>query len=252
MHQFYNNRTTTALSRPPREHTCRFTHPCVISPKVLWMLMRWASDGFEVLLVFHRNWFHMSGGPNCVSRFPNQIKQRKKGKEGEKRKPVVALILFNKSAHGDKYRKIICSRFLPAKFDFRLVCNVGLHGPSCSEHLHHVAETSAQELPTSACVSDSRFTARSLCLPRNKCHKSTKKSTHAPQKAVSIRVHLHDSVFAFHPLWLRTAFKRSGDSARPVQALYEHTNHRRTFIRSWGKKKKCFPYVSTPQTHFFF
>lgn len=56
------------------ERTCRFTRPCLISPRVLWTLMRWASDGFEVLLVFHRNWFHMSGGPNCVSRFPNWIK----------------------------------------------------------------------------------------------------------------------------------------------------------------------------------
>lgn len=68
-------------------------------------------------------------------------------------------------------------------------------------------ETSAQELPASACVSDSPFTARRLCLPKNKCHKSTKKSTHAPQNAVSTWVHLHDSVFGFHPLWLHRAFK---------------------------------------------
>lgn len=139
---------------------------------------------------------------------------------------MVALILFNKSAHGDKYRKIICSRFLPAKFDFRLVCNVGLHEPRGSEHLHHVAETSVEELPTSACVSDFRFTAYFLCLPKYKCHKSTKKSTHAPQNALSIWAHLHDSASDFHPVWLRRAFKRSGDSAQPVQALYQHTNHR--------------------------
>lgn len=112
---------------------------------------------------------------------------------------MVALILFNKSAHGDKYRKIICSRFLPPKFDFRLVCNVGLHESSGSEHLRHVVETSAEELPTSACVSDFRFTACSLCLPKHKCHKSTKKSTHAPQNALSIRVHLHDRSSDFHP-----------------------------------------------------
>lgn len=98
--------------------------------------MRWASDGFEVLLVLHRNWFHMSGRPNCVSRFSNRIKMKKKGKEeGKKRESVVALILFNKSAHRDKYRKIICSRFLPAKLDFRLVCNVGLVQRSGGVHL---------------------------------------------------------------------------------------------------------------------
>lgn len=88
----------------------------------------------------------------------NQEKKREKG-EKQERKPVVALILFNKSAHGDKYRKIICSRFLPAKFDFRLVCNVGLHELSGSEHLRHVADTSAEELPTSACVA---FSLRSV------------------------------------------------------------------------------------------
>lgn len=152
--------------------------------------------------------------------------KRKRGEKKKERKPVVALILFNKSAHGDKYRKIICSRFLPAKFDFRLLCNVGLHELSSSEHLRHVAETSVEELPTSACVSDFHFTALSLCLPKYKCHKSTKKSTHAPQNAPSIRAHLHDSASNFHPVWLRRAFKRSGDSARPVQALCEHTNHR--------------------------
>lgn len=60
---------------------------------------------------------------------------------------MVALILFNKSAHGDKYSKIICSRFLPAKLDFRLACDVGLHERSGGVHLRHVAQTSALRVP---------------------------------------------------------------------------------------------------------
>lgn len=141
--------------------------------------------------------------------------------------PVVALILFNKSAHGDKYRKIICSRFLPAKFDFRLVCNVGLHQRSGgSAHFHHVTDTSAVELPTSARVSDFRSAACVLCLPNTNVIKRRKRGTHSPQNAFSIRAHLHDSEPDFHPVCLRRPFKRSGDSARPVEALYQHTSHR--------------------------
>lgn len=46
--------------------------------------------------------------------------------EHTKKQPAVAFILFNKNAQGGKYRKIFCSRFFRPKFDFQLVCNVGL------------------------------------------------------------------------------------------------------------------------------
>lgn len=78
-----------------KKHTCRFTLPAPNLTKGLLGEHEMSHCPFEATQqTFVRcwNWFHMSRGPNCVSRSSNQIKWRKRGKQ-KKRDPVVALIL---------------------------------------------------------------------------------------------------------------------------------------------------------------
>lgn len=156
---------------------------------------------------------------------------------------MVALILFNKSAHGDKYSKIICSRFLPAKFDFRLACDVGLRERSGSVHLRHVAETSAAELPTSACVP--RFWAadvRSL-FTRYKCHKKQKEArTFAPEGAPIAHVCTTASLTFIHFV---SAELSSGLEIVPGPWRPATSEPAADESLLGARGKKCFPYVST-------
>lgn len=82
------------------------------------------------------NWFHMSGRPNCISRFSDQIKWRKRGKQ--KAPSGCTYLEFNKKKRPKevKIEKIICSRFLRPHFGFGLVCSLGVHSQRNSLHLH--------------------------------------------------------------------------------------------------------------------
>lgn len=78
-----------------KKYTCRFTLSVPNLTKGLLGEHEMGLCMFEAMQqTFVRcwNWFHMSRGPNCVSRSSNQIKWRKRGKQ-KRRDPVVALIL---------------------------------------------------------------------------------------------------------------------------------------------------------------
>lgn len=178
-----------------------------------------------------------------------ELNKEKREKE-EKRKPVVALILFNKSAHGDKYRKSSVLAF----FLLNLIFGWCVMSVSVSRAAASTSTMSPKHLRRSvqhlrACqifVSQwALFVYQNINVIK-----------------VQRKAHMHPrmlSPFGYICMTACPTFIPFG-SAELSSGLEIVPGPRRlsmstrtTDERLLGAgEKKCFPYVSTPQTYFFF